>query len=200
MSFEQLLGKTFYCREWVFNKIWKCFDSEKGNSGISLIGFPGTGKTSVCCELIKPSSSTSKQYTLSKKLLAYFCVNPSVNRNNFAILIEFIRDIHKQICTSTHIPNFKSALPDPKEMHASPDIVFEEVIIKPLTLISPDTFLFILIDGLDDIKSSDKSSTEGSQTLSELLLKYYKAFPSWLKLIISTRKQGKYFEGFSKIR
>ena len=200
MSFDRLLGKTFYGREWVFNKIWKSFDSEKGNIGVSLIGFPGAGKTSICCELIRPTSNSSKQYNLSKKLLAYFFINSSRSRNSSATLIDFVKEIHKQINASDHLPNFKTILPEFQEIQTSPDSVFEETILKPLALFSPDKFLFILIDGLDDIRSADKVFTETSQNLSELLLKHYKAFPPWLKLIISTRKQGKYFDGFRKIR
>ena len=200
MSFDRYSGKSFYCREWVFNKIWKSFECEKGNLGITLIGSPGAGKTSVCCELVKPSSNSSKQFAISKKLLAHFFLTPSINSNSFSTLINFIKEVHKQISTSAHLPNFRSKLPTTEEIYLNPDQVFDETIIKPLNLSTSNSFLFILIDGLDDIKSVDKTSIAGSQSLSELLLRFYKAFPAWLKLIVSTRKQGKYFDGFRKIR
>ena len=106
-------GKRFYCREWVFSKLLHSLENlqkeldesteppttpaGRRSHGILIVGGPGAGKSSVCSEIVLPTVTQGKQWTLRKSLLAYhFCqandadtlsVSGNTDFENFEILI-----------------------------------------------------------------------------------------------------------------
>lgn len=70
--------RKFYCREWAFLKLSHCLEQRPVSKtcGAFVVGGPGSGKTSFCCEIVNPGSGGGgrQQRALHRRLLAYhFC-------------------------------------------------------------------------------------------------------------------------------
>ena len=67
--------RTFYCREWVFEKIQTCVERRKQQEdtktkGAFILGGPGSGKTTILRELVSPTTKEGVQTELAKRVVA----------------------------------------------------------------------------------------------------------------------------------
>lgn len=83
--------KKFYCREWAFLKLAHCLEQRPVSKtcGAFIVGGPGSGKTSLCCEIVWPSAGNAgrQQRSLRRRLLAYHFCQVCVKRANFELRI-----------------------------------------------------------------------------------------------------------------
>lgn len=214
-------GKKFFCREWAFVKLIHCLESKTNpkpgnNGGALIIGGPGSGKTTLCKEIVFPSaeSTSSQQHCLRKKLLAYhFC--QSYDLATFSVS-NFISSLVEQLSSaeSPFSEAFSSIIQDEsiKSLLLSDDIlrdaddVFKKALILPLAQIKhPKTSYFILVDSIDEahVTSKNSYSDRSSSTIADLLARNHHLFPPWLNLFCTARRQSKsikkMFLGFHKM-
>ncbi|KAL5011367.1 hypothetical protein ScPMuIL_009918 [Solemya velum] len=208
-----LQGKQFYCREWAFSKINHCLENRPTSKtcGALVMGGPGCGKTSMCCELVWPTTNQGKQVVLNRRLLAYyFCQAHDIDTLS---LTNFIHALVDQLSRSNMIQDYKEKLKDKSiqkvldslECEKNPDAAFKEAILDPLNSIEPPPkTVFILVDSIDEsYLQSISDRTACSKTIAELLANHHHLFPEWLLLVCSSRKQSRsvtrMFTGFRKI-
>ncbi|CAG7833658.1 unnamed protein product [Allacma fusca] len=228
MAQSLIQGKRFFCREWVFSKLWHCLESlqhrceeegasNHGRNGILIVGGPGAGKTALCSEMVAPTVTHGKQRSLRKRLLAHhFCQS---HDSDTLSLPEFITHLAEQLAESSLIPGYLDKIGEDgankalEQVSSDPDTAFKKVILFPLLGISkPKQCCFILVDSIDEsyhaLASSNNlghssSATGASKTISDLLGSHFHLFPPWLILVCTARKQSKSvaktFTGFRKI-
>lgn len=225
MAHSLLEGKRFFCREWVFSKIFHCLETlqrkvdddgaglNNGRNGILIVGGPGAGKTACCSEIVHPTAEHGKQIQLRKRLLAHhFCQSHDLNTLSLA---EFIYQICIQLLKSPLVEGYGDKIAEEelslKGIAEDPDAAFKKLIIFPLLELDivPQA-CFLLVDSIDESYNTSQlpcnsSSCKGSfsNTISELLGNHCHLLPSWLILVCTARKQSKYigklFSGFRKI-
>ncbi|XP_074650559.1 uncharacterized protein LOC141905553 [Tubulanus polymorphus] len=213
MTESLLMGKRFFCREWAFSKINHCLENRHTakTCGALIMGGPGCGKTALCCELVSPTTTQSRQNSLRKRLLAYhFCQAHDIETLS---ICNFIHGIVDQLKLSSLIDGYAEKLDDPlvqaalepRECELNPDEAFKKAVLLPLMSISPPPqTLFALVDSIDEsyLQSFNERKT-GSRTIAELLANHHPLFPQWLLIVCSARKQSKsvtrLFTGFRKI-
>jgi len=237
--------KHFLCREWVFSKLLHSLENLQKElesstattttepspllppatpaptrrAGILIVGGPGAGKSSLCSEIVLPTVTQGKQWTLRKSLLAYhFC---QANDCDTLSLSEFVLRLAEQLSTSPLIPEYRLKLEEPNIREAlvnlsqDPDAAFKEVVLLPLLeLNKPKHCCFLLVDSIDEasygssssssnreMSVSTPSSSKKSCSIEELLLNSIDLFPPWLIPIFTARKQNKssQISGFRKI-
>ena len=221
MATSLIQGKRFFCREWVFSKLWHCLESlqhrceedggtgnNHGRNGILIVGGPGAGKTALCSEIVSPTATHGKQRSLRKRLLAHhFCQS---HDSDTISLPEFIAHLAEQLAESALIPGYLDKINDEgvnkalENVSTDPDTAFEKVILFPLLSIErPKQCCFILVDSIDESYNALTSSPHvvthsGSvatpatrKTISDLLGSHSHLFPPWLFLICTARKSSK---------
>lgn len=213
MAESLLKGKTFYCREWAFAKIYHCLENRPTSKtcGALIMGGPGCGKTALCCETVWPTSNHGKQKSLTRRVLAFhFCQAHDVDTLS---LSNFILSLVEQITSSALLHGYQEKLQDPTvqelldpiECERNPDEAFKKAVLLPLLSISaPQQNLFVVVDSIDESYLQPLEETAcGSKTVAELLANHHQLFPQWLLLVCSARKQSKsvtrMFTGFRKI-
>ncbi|XP_026685165.1 ankyrin repeat domain-containing protein 50-like [Diaphorina citri] len=214
-------SKKFFCREWAFVKLVHCLESKTNskpgnNGGALIIGGPGSGKTTLCKEIVFPSaeSSFSQQHNLRKKLLAYhFC--QSYDLATFSVQ-NFIQSLVEQFSSSespfseafstiVEDESIKALLKSDQLLQDS-DEVFKKALILPLAQIKhPKTSYFILVDSIDETHVTNKKiySDKATCSIADLLARNHHLFPPWLFLFCTVRRQSKsikkMFLGFHKL-
>uniref|UniRef100_A0A8D8S2F0 Ankyrin repeat domain-containing protein 50 n=1 Tax=Cacopsylla melanoneura TaxID=428564 RepID=A0A8D8S2F0_9HEMI len=220
-SDHSVQSKKFFCREWAFVKLVHCLESKTNpkpgnNGGALIIGGPGSGKTTLCKEIVFPSaeSTSSQQHCLRNKLLAYhFC--QSYDLATFSVNT-FIHSLVEQFSSSDSpfSEAFSSIVQDESiasllksdQILQDADDVFKKALILPLAQIKhPKTSYFILVDSIDEAHITSKKSylEKSSSSIADLLARNYHLFPPWLFLFCTVRRQSKsikkMFLGFHKL-
>ncbi|XP_048589196.1 ankyrin repeat domain-containing protein 50-like [Nematostella vectensis] len=209
--------RTFYCREWLFEKVQTCLERRKQQEdlrtkGTFIVGGPGSGKTSLLSELISPSSQDGVQYELSTKVVAYhFC---QAHYYKSILVSEFVRTLAEQLSNSEPLRAYREIFNQPQiqehlmpeQCARNPDLSFKEGVLLPLNSIPPPEDCFLLVvDSIDEsfLHSFDAGVFTGSKTIAELIATHIDLLPPWLFLVISARKQSKtvtkMFTGFRKL-
>lgn len=213
--------RSFFCREWVFEKIQSCLDRRRKDEdyktkGVIIVGGPGAGKTTVLSEIVNPRTKDGLQSGLCEKVVAqHFC---RANNTNSLSISEFIRSLCEQLSESKLLESlgYREKLCDPQikkyldtaECARNPDVAFKEGILLPLnSLKAPDEIFLVVIDSIDESclhGIDDESSRVGvSRSIAELVATHIELFPSWLLVVLSSRKQSKtvvkMFTGFRKL-
>lgn len=215
MTTSLLQGKHFFCRDWIFSKLFRCLENRGATArsyGMIIVGGPGCGKTALCCEMVWPTATEGRQTTLSKRILAhYFCQAHDIETLSIANFIHCIVDqLSKSSLISGYVDQIREptaqGLFDPLQCDADPDEVFRGAVLIPLCGVPPPAEnLFILVDSLDEsyLQPCTDRSTGSSRTIAELLVNHHHLFPDWLLFVCSARKQSKsvtrQFAGFRKI-
>ena len=179
--------------------------------GSLIMGGPGCGKTSFCCEVVWPTSNHGRQVALSKRVLAhYFCQAHDIETLS---ITNFMHSLIEQLSKTSLISGYEEQLQDasvraaldPMECEKHPDEAFKKGVLLPLLALAPPAQnVFILVDSVDEsYMQTLNERVHSSRTIAELLANHHQLFPQWLLLVCTARKQSKLvtklFTGFRKI-
>ena len=163
------------------------YHSRQGVSGVLIIGDPGTGKSALTAQLIcsRKSSRTFYDHVLGYHL----CKRAERNTKNGG---KFVRNLADMI--ARRLPEYGYMVADNSRVQRSlnndcvtiQDCVrrFQEAILTPLGLLKnkPQENWYVVIDALEDCQS------ETTLSFVNLLDKKLR-FPSWLKLVMTSRNE-----------
>lgn len=193
-------AEKFIGRQWLYREVEDTFkDSEI--SGVLVIGNPGTGKSAFFSHLIcsRTSSSEIHAHVLGYHLCKY-------SDKNTQMAGKFVRNLAEMI--ARRLPEYGYLVSNSSYIQRSFDLdciqnqdpvgCFEQTILTPLRSIKnkPLDNWFIVLDALDECLSHD----ETSYSIIYLLQNKINRFPSWLKLIITSRNQSDVSLRSSKIK
>ncbi|KAF2365991.1 Ankyrin repeat-containing domain [Trinorchestia longiramus] len=219
-------GRRFFCREWVWIKLWACVEQRPAakTCGALLMAGPGAGKTALCHELVTPSASHGRHAAqLQSRLLAHhFC---HAHDMLSLCVANFVQSLVTQLSYSPLISGYKEKLETPdikaaldvSALYHNPDEAFKRAVLFPLSEIeNPQKTLLLVVDSVDeDALTNSESSCDVagsflaskpsnvSRTVADLLASHHHLLPSWLLLVVSARRCSRFitrqFTGFRRI-
>lgn len=211
------MKRTFYGRQWLFEKIQDIVEKDKNLDepkyrGVVILGQAGSGKTTVCQQLLRPNKSQSTQNDLFEKIIAYhFC---DTNDKQSLDVYKFVQNIALQLYKNEKLAEkrrqyYMTLIANiMKDEHKNEDIVniFKKVIVCPLQDYSTNNErLIILVDSIDESMIDNEGSNTDAIDICNLFVIALQqcALPSWLKFVITTRRQSreiiKMFSGMRKV-
>ena len=165
------------------------YPSRQDVSGVFITGDPGTGKSALTAQLI---CSRKSGRTFYDHVLGYhLCRRSERNTQNGG---KFVRNLADMI--ARRLPEYGYIVADNSQVQRSlnndcvtnKDFVrcFQEAILKPLELLKnkPKENWYVVIDALDECVTQ----SETARNIVHLLDKKLR-FPSWLKLVMTSRKE-----------
>ena len=165
------------------------YPSRQDVSGVFITGDPGTGKSALTAQLI---CSRKSGRTFYDHVLGYhLCRRYERNTQNGG---KFVRNLADMI--ARRLPEYGYIVADNSQVQRSlnndcvtnKDFVrcFQEAILKPLELLKnkPKENWYVVIDALDECVTQ----SETARNIVHLLDKKLR-FPSWLKLVMTSRKE-----------
>ena len=165
------------------------YPSRQDVSGVFITGDPGTGKSALTAQLI---CSRKSGRTFYDHILGYhLCRRSERNTQNGG---KFVRNLADMI--ARRLPEYGYIVADNSQVQRSlnndcvtnKDFVrcFQEAILKPLELLKnkPKENWYVVIDALDECVTH----SEMARNIVHLLDKKLR-FPSWLKLVMTSRKE-----------
>jgi len=162
--------KDFVGREWIINDIATWIDKAKENL-LFITGDPGSGKTALMARLIQVFPTVGAYH---------FCI---AKYDASLMPGKFIHSIASQL--ASQIPEFRELL----SLLNLQTIAFQEtgtlmkqLLVDPLSQIRREEPLVIIIDALDE------ALYYGNENLVKLLFDWLGELPSWIKLIVTSRK------------
>ena len=184
--------ENFIGRRWLYQEIESAFHPPRqGVSGVLIIGDPGAGKSALTAQLI--CSRTSSR-TIHDHVLGYhLCKHSDGNTQNGG---KFVRNLADMV--ARRLPEYGYIVANNSYIQRSlntdcvalddPVGCFEQAILTPLRLLKtePKENWYIVIDSLDECLSQSKTS----HSIVYLLNKKLTRFPSWLKLVMTSRNQS----------
>ncbi len=177
------LTLDFTGREWLLKELDEWI--EKEDSRVFFItGDPGIGKSAI----------TARLADKHPQVVAYhFCVSSypdSLNPN------KFIKAIAAQL--ATQLDNYRGALEkvDLKRIIGSsdPKILMRRIVIDPLNAERLDKPVIIVVDGLDE------GFVHPPPNIVTILCDQLVNLPAWVRLVLTSRKEPKILDYFSKFR
>ena len=184
----------FIGRSWLYRELERVFDNtvhESDATGVVIIGDPGTGKSALAAQLV--CSRTSSR-TIHDRILGYhLCKNSDKNTQ---IAGKFVRNLAEMI--ARRIPEYGFLVSNSTYILRSlntdcvtiqdPVGCFEQAILSPLRGLTnaPKENWYIVIDALDECLTQ----TETNHSIVYLLNNKLPRFPSWLKLIMTSRNDS----------
>ena len=184
--------ENFIGRRWLYKELESAFyPLRQGVSGVLIIGDPGAGKSALTAQLI--CSRTSSR-TIHDHVLGYhLCKHSDGNTQNGG---KFVRNLADMI--ARRLPEYGYIVASNSYIRRSlntdcvvlddPVGCFEQAILTPLRLLKnePKENWYIVIDALDECLSQSVTS----HSIVYLLNKKLPRFPSWLKLVVTSRNQS----------
>ena len=165
-------------------------------SGVLITGEPGSGKTALMLELV--CSETSSSFIHNKIIGYHFCDHSEKSKRDGA---RFVRNLVDQI--AARLPEYSNFVrQNTKHMRQEldekcqkdPTLCFSNAILDPLQHLQPSQglkgFRYIAIDAVDECFESDMKTSEIVEILTSKILR----FPSWLKIILTSRNLTKVTE------
>ncbi|KAM4606887.1 uncharacterized protein O3C94_023100 [Discoglossus pictus] len=199
-------GRPFFCREWALQRLQHCLEGLGGaqTPGILITGSPGAGKTTLCREILWPTSEAGHCSRLSSRVLAYhFC---QAHAHASLCPRQFIQNLVQQLRKSSLINGYKLEV-EPASCQGDLDEVFKRKVLLPLMALPPPSQnLLLLVDSLDETCCcchSEGFPRESDGSIAELLANHHELLPPWLLLVCSTRRRSKavtrMFTGFRRL-
>jgi WD40 repeat protein len=191
-DYLQLKRKGFVGREWLFEEI-DLWSSTSEEPALLITGDPGSGKTSLVAEMIYRNSGG--------RVIGYHCCQS--NEIETLRPARFVQSLAAMI--ASRLPTYakligeetiESALGD-ERCEKDPGGTFLECIVQPLNMLPPpdDGVRYILVDAIDEALGF-----LGQRTIPDVLDSYIRRFPSWLRLVATTRKEPRVMQCLSGLR
>jgi WD40 repeat protein len=191
-AFREMKRAGFVGREWLFEKVrtWARDGSGNAAQALLIVGDNGVGKTAFLAELIDSS------YTGITVAAHYFCTTECGNDLSPG---EFVRSIASQLLEV--LPPYRLALEEDESLrnlleqtgresydHEKAFITLRKAVLAPLLSIDPQPLPHLLIvDALDEAQGTNSEIARYSGTIVELLERYARHLPSWLKVLATSR-------------
>lgn len=161
-------------RQWLLDKVRYWLDEQKNSKMFILFGAPGTGKT-----LFSALCATK----IPEVVGIHFCKFNDSDRSDPKKAI-----ISLSYHLSTQIPDYAQELISLKDLNhleeKSVSRLFSYLFIEPLSKINKEKRdMLLIIDALDESCDMEKSA------LIELIEKEFEYTPSWLRLIVTARRE-----------
>ncbi len=191
-DYLKLKRKGFVGREWLFEEmdLWR-FESEE--RALLITGDPGSGKTSLVAELVHRNPGG--------QVIGYHCcqsneigtLRPGRFVQSLAAMIASCLPCYAELLNGDKL---KRALGD-ERCEKDPGGALLEGILHPLQNIpTPDGGIrYILVDALDE-----SIGMNGQRTIPDILASHIQRFPSWLRLVATTRNEPKVMQSLSGLR
>ena len=190
-SFLNEKRKYFCARQWIFDEIeaWRKRSNERA---LIITGEPGIGKSAIVAELVHRNPDG--------QMLAYHCCQSGAAATLSAS--RFVRNIAALIASK--IGKYADMLSQPaiseilteEACAADPLSAFEGGILTPLESVpAPDATRYILIDAINE--SLELNEKHG---ILDILASRLMRLPSWLRLVITTRKNREILDRLKGVR
>ena len=187
--------ENFIGRRWLYQDIENVFHpSRQGVSGVLIIGDPEAGKSALTAQLVCSRTSTR---TIHDRVLGYhLCKHSDRNTQNGG---KFVRNLADMI--ARRLPEYGYIVTNNSYIQRSLDSdcvtlqdpvgCFEQAILSPLRLLKnkPKENWYIVIDALDECLTQ----RETGHSIVFLLNNKLPRFPSWLKLVMTSRNESSVF-------
>lgn len=183
--------ENFIGRRWLYNEIENSFHPPSTASGVMIVGDPGAGKSALSAQLV---CSRSSSRTIHDHILGYHLCKHS--DKNTQIAGKFVRNLAEMI--ARRIPEYGYIVSNSSYILRSlntdcvtikdPVGCFEQAVLSPLRSLTnvPKENWYIVIDALDECLTQ----TETSHSIVYLLNNKLPRFPSWLKLVLTSRNES----------
>ena len=183
--------ENFIGRQWLYQEIANVFHPTRTVSGVLIIGDPGAGKSALSAQLV--CSRTSSR-TIHDHVLGYHLCKHS--DKNTQIAGKFVRNLAEMI--ARRLPEYGYIVSNSSHIQRSlntdcvtiqdPVGCFEQAILLPLKSLTnvPKDNWYIVIDALDECLTQ----SETSHSIVYLLNNKLPRFPSWLKLVMTSRNES----------
>ena len=184
--------ENFIGRRWLFQEIENAFNPAfQEVRGVLVMGDPGAGKSALSAQLV--CSRTSSR-TIHDHVLGYhLCKHSDKNTQNAG---KFVRNLAQMI--ARRLPEYGYVVTNSSFIQRSlntdcvtiqdPVGCFEQAILTPLKglMNEPKENWYIIIDALDECLTQ----SETSHSIVYLLNNKLPRFPSWLKLVMTSRNES----------
>ena len=180
-------NSNFVGRKWFFQELEHAVNNSREQSGVIIVGDPGSGKSAIMSQLI---SSPSSSPFIHGNIIGYYVCKFDESRTRDGM--RFVHTLVEQL--SKNIPEYSSAIKNRTiqnelNIHCKDDPIgcFHTTILDPIKELKrqQNTNTFILIDALDECMEKDGENLEIITILKNKMTK----FPDWIKLIISSRNK-----------
>ena len=184
----------FIGRSWLYRELESVLNhpvQENGITGVLIIGDPGTGKSALSAQLV--CSRTSSR-TIHDHILGYhLCKHSDKNTQSAG---KFVRNLAGMI--ARRIPEYDFLVSNSsyilRSLHTDcvnnqdPMGCFEQAVLSPLKSLTnvPRENWYLVIDAIDECLTQ----TEFRQSIVYLLNNKLSRFPSWLKLVMTSRNES----------
>ena len=192
-NYLTIARENFIGRGWLFQEIENAFyPSRQGVSGVLIIGDPGAGKSALTAQLVcsRASSKTIHDHVLGYHLCKYSDRNTQNGGKFVRNLADMIaRRLSEYGYIVTNNSYIQRSLKTDCATLEDPVGCFEQAILTPLRLLKnkPKENWYIVIDALDECLAQ----SETSHSIVYLLNNKLALFPSWLKLVMTSRNDSK---------
>ena len=193
--------ENFIGRQWLFKELEEIFQSTSDDeSGVVIVGDPGTGKSALAAQLI---CSRFSSRSIHKHILGYHvCKYSDKNTQSPG---KFVRNLAEMI--ARRIPEYGLMVANTsfivrtlERMDCTQDPIgcFEQAVLTPLRSLQnkPSKPWYLVLDALDECMSP---VGQESRTIVDLINRKLSRFPRWLKLVMTSRNETKIFSHLTNV-
>ncbi|MGH7104460.1 MAG: toll/interleukin-1 receptor domain-containing protein [Acetobacteraceae bacterium] len=162
----------FSGRDWLFPRLEDWLQSNR--PCFMIKGMTGSGKTAIMAELVRRNHG--------QRILAYHFCSPTEEKVDPGKFVLSIAGMLANGIKGYGNMMRKGELSEPLGC-GNPEKMLVEGVLTPLRRITMDGSFCIVVDGLDEAMAVPQAR----QSIPELLAGARKAFPPWLKLLVTTR-------------
>ena len=197
---DAALAEDFTGRQWLYREIEDAF-RDKHMAGVQIVGSPGSGKSALSSNLICSRSSSP---IIHNSILGYhFC---KYSDKNTQMAGKFVRNLAEMI--ARRLPEYgylvsndsliKRSLKEDCIYYQDPVGCFELTVLSPLKNLTkiPRKNWFVVVDALDECITPG----ETGYSIVYLLNNKIHRFPTWFKVIVTSRNESEATLRSSKVK